>query len=70
MLLRAQVHGVGQEVADAHRHPDIGLACAQSLRIVVLCSYRLIDSFPLVAKLSLSSGSDKAKMARTARRMQ
>jgi hypothetical protein len=31
------VHGVGQVVADVNRHPDVGLARAQSLGMVVLC---------------------------------
>jgi hypothetical protein len=37
VLFRTQVHGVGEVVADEHRHPDIGLARAQSLGVVVLC---------------------------------
>ena len=37
MLLCAQVHGVGEIVADEDRHPDVGLARAQSLGMVVLC---------------------------------
>jgi len=37
MLFRIQVHGVGQVVADVNRHPDVGLARAQSLGMVVLC---------------------------------
>ena len=37
MLFCAQVHGVGEIVADEDRHPDVGLARAQSLGMVVLC---------------------------------
>jgi hypothetical protein len=37
MLFRAQVHGIGKVVADIDRHPDIGLAHAQGLAVVVLC---------------------------------
>jgi hypothetical protein len=45
------VHGVGEIVADEDRHPYVGLACAQSLGMVVLCPWRLIDSSLLVALL-------------------
>jgi hypothetical protein len=31
MLFRAQVHGVGEVITDEDRHPDVGLACTQSL---------------------------------------
>jgi hypothetical protein len=37
MLLSAQVHGVGEIVANEDRHPYVGLAYAQSLGMVVLC---------------------------------
>jgi hypothetical protein len=37
MLLCAQVHRIGEVIADEHRHPDIGLTYAQSLGKVVLC---------------------------------
>jgi hypothetical protein len=49
MLLCAQVHGVGEIVADEDRHPYVGLARAQSLGMIVLCPWRLIDSSLLVA---------------------
>jgi hypothetical protein len=52
MLFRTQVHGVGEIVANEDRHPDVGLACAQSLGMVVLCPWRLIDSSLLVALLA------------------
>jgi hypothetical protein len=45
------VHGVGEIVANEDRHPDVGLARAQSLGMVVLCPKRLIDSSLLVALL-------------------
>jgi hypothetical protein len=37
MLFCTQVHGVGEIVANKNRHPYVGLACAQSLGMVVLC---------------------------------
>jgi hypothetical protein len=37
MLLRTKVQGVGQMIADADRHPDVGRAPAQSLGVIVLC---------------------------------
>jgi hypothetical protein len=37
MLFRTQVHGIGKIVADIDRHPDVGLARAQVLAVVVLC---------------------------------
>jgi hypothetical protein len=37
MLFRAQVHGIGQIIANEDRHPYVGLPCAQSLGMVVLC---------------------------------
>ena len=49
MLFCTQVHGVGQIVANEDRHPYVGLAHAQSLGMVVLCPWRLIDSSLLVA---------------------
>ena len=54
MLLRTQVHGVGEVVADVNRHPDIGLARTQSLGMVVLCPQSLIDSSHLVAFIQLA----------------
>jgi hypothetical protein len=44
MLFRTQVHGIGEIVANEDRHPDVGLARAQSLGMVVLCPRCLIDS--------------------------
>ena len=37
MLFRAQVHGIGEVIADIHRHPDIGLTCGQRTVRFVLC---------------------------------
>ena len=47
MLFGTKVHGIGEVVAYEDRHPDVGLHHAQSLRMVVLCPKRLIDSFHL-----------------------
>ena len=68
MLLRAQVHGVGKIVADEDRHPDVGLARAQSLGKVVLCPKHLIDSSLLVTFLAYRNARCKIKMACAARR--
>jgi hypothetical protein len=54
MLFCAQVHGVGEIVANEDRHPDVGLARAQSLGKVVLCPECLIDSSLLVTTLCLA----------------
>jgi hypothetical protein len=37
VLFCTQMHGVGEIIANEDRHPDIGLARAQSLGMVVLC---------------------------------
>ena len=51
MLFCTQVHGVGEIVAYEDRHPNVGLARAQSLGKVVLCPECLIDSSLLVTVL-------------------
>ena len=64
MLFRAQVHGIGEIIANEDRHPYVGLACAQGLGMVVLCPYRLIDSSLLVAFLcSRNARQDQDGMA-------
>jgi len=37
MLLRTKVQGVGQVIADADRHPDLGCVPVQGLGMIVLC---------------------------------
>jgi hypothetical protein len=50
MLFRAQMHGIGEVIADIQRHPDIGLTRGQGTARFVLCPESLIDSFRLGAQ--------------------
>ena len=62
MLFCTQVHGVGEIVADEDRHPYVGLARAQSLGMVVLCPWRLIDSSLLVALIRLPESPARSRL--------
>lgn len=62
VLFCAQVHCIGEVIADVDRHPDVGLTCDQSLGRVVLCPFCLIDSFRLVAINKISRHQTARKM--------